>query len=344
MRDQKTQSTNTRIQDENRQLSAAEKKAEKDRLGKGVVEKPSSCDVYQHPREDENIKYAAEHDLSREDPTSSASEIPKDEAPNAARPSRRQRAVVSYAEPNLRDKMRRPTSEFADAVKGGDSRRKSNTQGSRTSEGHKNDRQSSAGFDATDGFTDSPVAGKSQEGLPKHSMGMVSQRKRRTLPANTDDQSSIYDYSYEAGAQKQPVYSKQDRAMGSEIGIDKYDRPDASAGKNEKQSASELDDAPMKRTTKSGNRQTRRHSSNPRSSGRTSRPHGEEDYTSQAYPQDDYVRSMPTATDKYVLGADPYMHLGDPQLDMEQAASKDTDGKQVGRGQRAAARRKSMML
>ena len=189
------------------------------------------------------------------------------------------------------------------------------------------------------------MAEKAQEGLPKHSMGMVSQRKRRTLPANTDDQSSIYGYPYEAMAQKQPVYSKQDRAMGSETGIYEYDGPDASAGKNEKQSTYELDDAPMKWTTKSGNRQTRRHSSNPRSSGRTSRPHNGEDYTSQAYPQDDYVGSMPTATDKYALSAYPsYMYLGDPQLDMEQAASKDTDGKQVRRGQRAAARRKSMML
>lgn len=34
----------------------------------------------------------------------------------AARPSRRQRAAVSYAEPNLRDKMRRPGKQFLDAV------------------------------------------------------------------------------------------------------------------------------------------------------------------------------------------------------------------------------------
>ncbi|KAK7429588.1 hypothetical protein QQZ08_003968 [Neonectria magnoliae] len=35
-----------------------------------------------------------------------------------ARPSRRARAAVSYAEPNLRDKMRRPTKELYDAVAG----------------------------------------------------------------------------------------------------------------------------------------------------------------------------------------------------------------------------------
>lgn len=35
-----------------------------------------------------------------------------------SRPSRRQRSVVSYAEPNLRDKMRRHTNEFVPAVGG----------------------------------------------------------------------------------------------------------------------------------------------------------------------------------------------------------------------------------
>ena len=36
----------------------------------------------------------------------------------ATRPSRRQRGSVSYAEPNLRDKMRRPTKDLVDAVAG----------------------------------------------------------------------------------------------------------------------------------------------------------------------------------------------------------------------------------
>ncbi|KAM0430577.1 hypothetical protein ACHAPT_005928 [Fusarium lateritium] len=36
----------------------------------------------------------------------------------SSRPSRRSRAAVSYAEPNLRDKMRRPTKELLDAVAG----------------------------------------------------------------------------------------------------------------------------------------------------------------------------------------------------------------------------------
>lgn len=43
-------------------------------------------------------------------------DIPHREEPS--RPSRRNRAAISYAEPNLRDKMRRPTKELYDAVTG----------------------------------------------------------------------------------------------------------------------------------------------------------------------------------------------------------------------------------
>ncbi|KAI7788852.1 hypothetical protein LA080_008744 [Diaporthe eres] len=58
--------------------------------------------------------------------TKSTSEKPRDTPPPAdisshgetSRPSRRVRASVSYAEPNLRDKMRRPTKEMLDAVSG----------------------------------------------------------------------------------------------------------------------------------------------------------------------------------------------------------------------------------
>ncbi|OJJ42000.1 hypothetical protein ASPZODRAFT_137577 [Penicilliopsis zonata CBS 506.65] len=45
-----------------------------------------------------------------------------------SRPSRRQRSVMSYAEPNLRDKMRRPTKAFVDAVGGQTERRISSSQ------------------------------------------------------------------------------------------------------------------------------------------------------------------------------------------------------------------------
>ncbi|KAJ5909167.1 hypothetical protein N7495_001849 [Penicillium taxi] len=69
---------------------------------------------------------------SRRAPVTSDSPAAKSEdlidisdATGASRPSRRRGAVVSYAEPNLRDKMRRPTKDLIDAVANNGSRRSS---------------------------------------------------------------------------------------------------------------------------------------------------------------------------------------------------------------------------
>lgn len=68
------------------------------------------------------------------DPTSSSRSLEQDtleEDPafteTKSRPSRRPRATISYAEPNLRDKMRRPTNELVDAVAAGQFRRTSSS-------------------------------------------------------------------------------------------------------------------------------------------------------------------------------------------------------------------------
>lgn len=264
--------------------------AKKDHQAIAKTEKPKSYNFGQNTPKDENSKSLAKYEPSKEDPNSSASDIPKDEAPNPARPSRRQRAVVSYAEPNLRDKMRRPTNEFADAVKTGDARRNSSTQGSHAKG---NDGDEGANGDSLD------------------ETGTVSQRKRKTLPANTDDPSSVFDNSYEM-AQKYSISSTQDQH----------------ATRNE------------------GGKQTRRHSSNPRSSRRVSRSHDGDDYLSQAYAQGGSdIDFMSMATDKRSLDANSRAQSGDVQLDMEQDESSNSiDGKQIRRGQRGGARRRSMML
>lgn len=87
------------------------------------------------PPEPSAAKQAAEPETPSADPgvvfpdtpeTKSTSEKPRDTPPPAdisshgetSRPSRRVRASVSYAEPNLRDKMRRPTKDLLDAVSG----------------------------------------------------------------------------------------------------------------------------------------------------------------------------------------------------------------------------------
>ncbi|KAI9794799.1 MAG: hypothetical protein M1816_002927 [Peltula sp. TS41687] len=51
-------------------------------------------------------------------PSAEAGGANADSAMAGGRPSRRPRAVINYAQPNLRDKMRRPTKELVDAVTG----------------------------------------------------------------------------------------------------------------------------------------------------------------------------------------------------------------------------------
>ncbi|PKS10436.1 hypothetical protein jhhlp_002187 [Lomentospora prolificans] len=108
------------------------------------------------------------------------------------RPSRRARAPVSYAEPNLRDKMRRPTKELVDAVTGeGKYRRTSSllaeelaamtSQGKRDSAAGGSSKQSTpAPEPANNDLLASPLAQKStvDDALP--SSVVTERRKRRS--------------------------------------------------------------------------------------------------------------------------------------------------------------------
>lgn len=108
-----------------------------------------------------------------------------------SRTTRRQKPVVSYAEPNLRAKMRRPTTEFTDAVSGGRIRRSSSTQ---IASGKVIDKDEISD-DSIGVMTSScspDTADNDPRTLPRgyllNSLGdTVSQRKRRTLPAHKDD-------------------------------------------------------------------------------------------------------------------------------------------------------------
>lgn len=78
------------------------------------------------PQEPATPSADPEHVFSHTPETKSAQENPKDTPPptdisvhgETSRPSRRARPAISYAEPSLRDKMRRPTKELFDAVRG----------------------------------------------------------------------------------------------------------------------------------------------------------------------------------------------------------------------------------
>lgn len=113
---------------------------------------------------------------------SAESEDATSNAPSRA--TRRQKSVVSYAEPNLRDKMRRPTGDFTPAV-GNRSGRRSSSWESATDEANKPGGKSSRGSDATE--KDSSILSEDPANSSGEHLNTVSQRKRRTLPAKGDD-------------------------------------------------------------------------------------------------------------------------------------------------------------
>lgn len=130
----------------------------------------------------------------------------KIEEESGIRPSRRRGAVVSYAEPNLRDKMRRPTKEMADAVAFG-SRRSSSFQAGRDSLDGADDVQPGslpADFALADHSSEA-FENASQEQL----LAMVPGRKRKVSSApkdmndnaNTDIKKEIEDSLADVSAQ-----------------------------------------------------------------------------------------------------------------------------------------------
>lgn len=107
----------------------------------------------------------------------------------ASRPSRRARGAVSYAEPNLRDKMRRATNELVDAVMIAGGRRTSSNVTGTPSREHDHENSTLNNIDeehesSTDTNTTTPTTTEALSELPKH---MVTERKRGTLSASTND-------------------------------------------------------------------------------------------------------------------------------------------------------------
>ncbi|KAJ5740931.1 hypothetical protein N7493_000803 [Penicillium malachiteum] len=103
-----------------------------------MVEKPKGRSLSQAARRPRTVDAQTEkHSLSmdqpilvlpKDSPIVQTSSINVSDDASTSRSSRRRGAVVSYAEPNLRAKMRRPTEEFIDAVGKNGSRRSSSFQ------------------------------------------------------------------------------------------------------------------------------------------------------------------------------------------------------------------------
>lgn len=205
---------------------------------------------------------------------------------SAIRPSRRRGAVVSYAEPNLRDKMRRPTKEMIDAVALG-SRRSSNFQAGRDSldgAGEGAQPHLPADFTLAAQSSDLPSVDSSEQLL-----AMVSRRKRKVSSAPKDDSN--------AGNPNSGLKKEIEDSLA-----------DISAQVSQKPSNSK--------------RQTRRHSSNPHSTAANMAQYD----IDQIEPQS----PIGSQEDEDSFGPGP------------NGSTMDTGD--VRRGQRVAARRKSMMV
>jgi hypothetical protein len=196
------------------------------------------------------------------------SQFQDDDMQNApSRPTRRQRAVVSYAEPNLRDKMRRPTGELRDAVDN-HSRRSSSSQADRATTRDDNEEsgmgRTSMKSSRISGFSDkdsSSLSVEASEDPSKSPMHMVSQRKRKTLPANKNDSVDVPSFADDAAETNPAVREKRASELnGSAADLE----GETERGGQGTQSAviRELS-TKVHRTT---SRQSRRHSSNPRPS------------------------------------------------------------------------------
>ncbi|KXG51666.1 uncharacterized protein PGRI_090590 [Penicillium griseofulvum] len=218
----------------------------------------------------------------------------KTEEESAIRPSRRRGAVVSYAEPNLRDKMRRPTKEMIDAVALG-SRRSSSFQTGRESldggeGGHTSRGRLPADFTLATQSSDL----FSLDGSSEQLLAMVSRRKRKVSSTPKDDS--------DAGTPNSDFKNDIKKEIEDSLA-------DISAQ--------------VSQESLNSRRQTRRHSSNPKSTTASIAQYE----VDQAEPQSPIADSP---EDEGSFGPGPTGSI--------------MDTSHVRRGQRVAARRKSMMV
>ncbi|KAL3469998.1 hypothetical protein BJX99DRAFT_264657 [Aspergillus californicus] len=263
------------------------------------------------------------HDLDRE--------IPATEDTSITRPSRRQRAVVSYAEPSLRDKMRRSTNNFGPAV--GDARSRKSTLYIDATQDPDEQRSPTkkARNPGVAGEKNDLVETESLAGQPRRPMNMISHRKRKTSGRLVD---SSADEDLE----------RQSRGLGTSVGQSEEEMEQIKQDKLPAILNEGLGSSTNKGQTAAESRKSRRHSSNTNPSGRNIAPR--------------FSTSILNVEvgDDYMAEAHPSYSTGDISLDSttndnhpanEIYESSDTSllgSRETSRGQRIAARRKSMMI
>ncbi|PYH64906.1 shugoshin family protein [Aspergillus vadensis CBS 113365] len=315
------------------------------------------CRIYQSTDEE---KYS-ENTMVKAQPNTRSSTLPEiesgprnlPEVSGPTRPARRQRAIVSYAEPNLRDKMRRPTKELIAAV-GDHPRRSSSSLTTRLdsnededvrkngrSNGRRPRNSDSSGKEPRLPATEAAADSSTQQ------MNSVSQRKRKTSPASKcnmapegiSESTGAYPHHWVAG-------SKVDEVMAEEGNC--HTQPSQMVGNDVTRSVPPIGCKARPATA----RNSRRHSSQPESSRKgeiqpanngyigiesrdisPSEARAGNSYSTKSF--EEFVKpSLPTQQPEASTGADL-------------STSKLADSGRTKRGQRAAAamaRRKSMML
>lgn len=233
-----------------------------------------------------------------------------------SRPSRRARGAVSYAEPNLRDKMRRATNELVDAVIIAGGRRTSSTVTSTPGREHDNETSTLNNIpEEQESSADSNTTTTTTQALTELPSHMVTERKRRTLSASTND--IIRFNSLESGSASKQTSQIDDSSAILSPSTDK------SVAINN-----------TRRRSANPTSQSRRHSSNPAVSdrGKTSLDDEISGYDSE-FHDDSLEDSQSSIKD-----------ISTTKAKTARTPAEESSILQAKRGQRVSTRRRSMMV
>ncbi|PYH47700.1 shugoshin family protein [Aspergillus saccharolyticus JOP 1030-1] len=281
-------------------------------------------------------------------------------ATGSSRPARRQRAIVSYAEPNLRDKMRRPTDELVAAV-GDQKRRTSGTMKALRSTKEdedacprrRPDAVKSPTLNMTGTGSPTPVMNLTGDS-PSKKLKMVSQRRRKASLASRYDLAMTYEEA-QGGSECSDLM-----LTGVENNDHKLEAQDSATHLPDVGSdecfGTRLTEATDGNTSKTsldayGQQQRIARQANRRSTGRrtfneATSKRGEAILADNESPRSgpDNSRVSPIKSHDFLELLDHERHATADIVRIPAAESVATETRQIGRSLRAAARRRSMML
>ncbi|GIK02652.1 hypothetical protein Aspvir_006708 [Aspergillus viridinutans] len=275
-----------------------------------------------------------------------------------SRPSRRQRSVVSYAEPNLRVKMRRPTDEFVPAVGGERLSKTWNTAAlpESTDEGDVGlqiDISQAKKRECSPGTTGDPISilEKASGHSSRSPVKMVSLRRKKNIlakivTADEEDHDTLQT-ELSSGASERPNYSfETSEPRGCE---DQNTIRISNAGRNNELDSQSIDDtdssqrhvAEDSEPTPGRRKHPRRHSSHLKPSTQHTQGELRTDLHSTRKLSTSGACSEVSTPTTPVENADSDSSVLDEET---RSNSKAMVGGRLKRGHRAVARRKSMML